>query len=459
MWSTACGFLKSSFLIPLYLFGPALKKLAFIASSLFGLVPFKIIYIFIGFNNPILLRMRLLVLSVLLVCSTGNVFCNVADTCCIATLSDTIPAAFLKLRLSNDTIAKNDVLNEEIVDMIRVRERDEKVPTWYTTHQGGTFGWFIRMIGFWWQAVDRHRYKFVGTNRNNLNMPGEKDELTEHDVNFNIIPHLPQYLNFVYRGRQEQVKHKYNFKRDRDANTSQPPYVPPTLQTAAVYDLHCELTPPKRMRDSVDFLFYPCNHGSNLDKHPNFCDAKPTVGLYGVFVLDCNHSCHPEIHPYEWLWWLSVTEEERTNNNFNKEWMLGFFRESSNRFILWSQRPRVGTIAIPFIFKTDETNSYLKLNHVVTGKFLPRGIKRIKGVPANTTRLNFTDTTLTIQLGNNKTFPLRLLTNRVINTPALRYWLSDVHTDADNKWVWGYFNLLVSVRDGYTARLESVTKK
>ncbi len=403
--------------------------------------------------------MRLLIISFLIICVTDTVYSINKDTCCIATASDTIPLNFLRLRLSNDSISNSDILNEEIVDMVKVRERDEKVPTWYTTHQGYGLGWFIRTIGFWWQAVDRHRYKFVGTNRHNLGMPGEKDELTEHDINFNIIPHLPQYLNFVYRGRQAQIKHKYNFKRARHADTSKPPFVPPTLQTAEVYDLHCELTPPKKMRDSVDFLFYPCVHGDNLDKHPNFCDAKPTVGLYGVFVLDCNHSCHPEIHPYEWLWWLRVTDVEKANNNFNKEWMLGFFRESSNRFILWSQRPRVGTISVPFIFKTDETNSYLQLNHLVTGKFRPAGIGRIKGMPDNTSRFNFNDTTIQIQLANNQTFPLKLRTNRIINTPALRWWLSDLHTDADNKWIWGYLNIVVSVRDGYTARLESVAAK
>jgi len=378
-----------------------------------------------------------------------------------AEVVSTIPSSFLNLRISNDSISRNDILNEELVDMVKVKERDEKVPTWFTTHQGGTFGWFIRTIGFWWQAVDRHRYKFVGTNRNNLSMPGEKDELTEHDVNFNIIPHLPQYLNFSYRGRTEQVKRKHNFKRAKASkrDLSQPPFIPPTLETAEVYDLHCELTPPKKMRDSIDFMFYPCMHGTNLDIHPNFCDPKPTVGLYGVFVLDCNHACHPEIHPYEWLWWLRVTENEKRNDNFNKEWMIGFFRESSNRFILWSQRPRVGTISVPFIFKTSETKSYLKLNHLVTGKFRLGGVKKMKGIPESTNEFNFSDTTVNIPLSDNKTFPLQIRTDRIIKTPALRWWLSEVQTDAENKWVWGYFNMLVSVRDGYTARLESITAK
>ena len=149
-----------------------------------------------------------------------------------------VPNSFLKLRIANDSIDANDILNEEIVDLVKVDERDRKVPTPYTTHQGGGFGWFIRMIGFYWQAVDRLRYKFVGTNLNGLSMPGERDELTEHDINFNLIPHLDQYMNFVYRGRMAQTKRR-QFKRVRHPDLTRPPYVPPTLSTARVYDLHC----------------------------------------------------------------------------------------------------------------------------------------------------------------------------------------------------------------------------
>jgi hypothetical protein len=367
-----------------------------------------------------------------------------------------IPSSFLNLRIANDSIDANDILNEEIVDLVKVDERDRKVPTPYTTHQGGGFGWFIRMIGYYWQAVDRLRYKFVGTNLNGLSMPGERDELTEHDINFNLIPHLDKYMNFVYRGRMAQTKRR-QFRRARNRDLTKPPYIPPTLSTAQVYDLHCELTPPKKMRDSVNAFFYPCLHGYNLNTHPNFCDMKPTVGMYGVFILDCNHSCHPEIHPYEWLWWLKLTDADKANHNFNKTWMLGFFKESSNRFILWSRSPRVGTISIPFIFKTSETNSYLKLSHVVSGKFRPHGIKMMKTLPGNTSTFNFADTIVAVHLNDGQTFPLHLRTDGMLNTPALRWWLSDVQTDSNHQWVWGYFNVVVSVKDGYTGKLENVT--
>lgn len=387
------------------------------------------------------------------------VYCHVVNYSSTDTVEivDTAPISFLQLRITNDSVSKNDILNEEIVDMVHVNERDKKVPTRYTTHQGGTFGWFIRMIGFYWHAIDRERHKFVGTNKNGLSLPGKKDELTEHDVNFNLIPHLPQYLDLSFAGRQAQMKRR-QFRRARHDDRTRPPYIAPSIETATAYDLHCELTPPKKMRDSVNALVYPCMYGYNLDNHCNFYDMKPTVGLYGVFVLDCNHACHPEIHPYEWLWWLRLTDTEKAESNFSKSWMIGFFKESSNRFILWSQSPRVGTISIPFIFKTSETKSYLKLNQLVSGKFKPAGIKRMKDLPEYTQPFT-TDTTVILNLGEGEIFPLQLLTSKVTKTPALRWWLSDIQTDRTKEWIWGRFNMVVSVKDGYTARFESVTNK
>ena len=414
-----------------------------ILASIISLAPVK----FYGVRKGIYVAILLLVLPYF---SKAEV-----DSLVIKTVP-AVPSSFLELRIRNDSISANDILNERIVDLVKVDERDKNVPTPWTTHQGGGFGWFIRMIGFYWQAVDRQRYKFVGTNRNGLSMPGEKDQLTEHDINFTLVPHLDQYMNFVYRGRMEQIKHR-QFRRARRADVTKAPYIPPTLQTAEIYDLHCELTPPKRMRDSVNALFYPCVHGNNLDKHQNFCDMKPTVGMYGVFVLDCNHSCHPEIHPYEWLWWLKLTKDETGGSNFNKTWMLGFFKESSNRFILWSRSPRVGTISIPFIFKTNEVKSYLKLTTLVPGKFRPRGIRLMKTLPANTKRFDFADTLINIPMNSGINFPLRLRTDKPIKTQALRWWISDLQTDSNNEWVWGYFNMVVSVKDGYNAKLESVS--
>lgn len=91
--------------------------------------------------------------------------------------------------------------------------------------------------------------------------------------------------------------------------------------------------------------------------------------------------------------------------------MIGFFKESSNRFILWSQSPRVGTISVPFIFKTSETKSYLKLNQLVSGKFKPAGIKRMKDLPIYTQTFT-TDTTVILNLGEEKVFHYDYVTTK-----------------------------------------------
>lgn len=371
------------------------------------------------------------------------------------TIAESVPVEYRLLRAKNDSIGANNIVNEKLIDLVEVNERDPKVPTWYTTHQGGGFGWFIRMIGYWWQAVDKHRYKFVGTAKGGVSLP-EEDQLTEHDINFNLVPHLDKYLNFVYRGRTEQRKHKYNFKRARHADVTKPPYVEPTVTTAEAYDLHCELTPPKRLRDSLNSLFYPCLPGPNLGEHPNFCDAHPTVGMYGVFVLDCNHSCHPEIHPYEWLWWLDLGTKGGEVDP--KAWMFGFMKESSDRFVLWTRAPRVGSISIPFLFKTSEVNSSLNIQHLVTGKFMQHGLKKLKSVPAETNTFNFTDSVVQMQLPDGQMFPLQLHSSKPVRSQALRWWFSNVQTDANKEWIWGNLNIAVSVRNAYAARVTAVTR-
>ena len=94
---------------------------------------------------------------------------------------------------------------------------------------------------------------------------------------------------------------------------------------------------------------------------------------------------------------------------------------------------------------------------MVLGKFRPHGIKLIKTLPVHTSVFNFSDTVVNIRLNDGKDYSLHLRTDGRLNNPALRWWLSDVQTDVNHQWVWGYFNVVVSVKDGYTAKLESVT--
>ena len=77
---------------------------------------------------------------------------------------------FLKLRISNDSISANDQLNEEIVDLVEAVERDTTTNGKWTTHQSILFNWVVRSLGYWWETIDGKRYKFVGTNKDLLNL-------------------------------------------------------------------------------------------------------------------------------------------------------------------------------------------------------------------------------------------------------------------------------------------------
>lgn len=367
-----------------------------------------------------------------------------------ATKVDAPPYEFLLLRESNSAIAHDDILNERIVDLVKASERDTVVRRKWTTHQSGLFNWFVKGIGYWWQAIDGKRYKFVGTTKDLLNLqPNEDDFLTEHDINFNLLPHLPHYQEMMMRGYYTQL----STKKARDKNISKPPYTWPTDSTLQQYRLHCELTPPKRLRDSLNVLFYPCLPGPNLDKHPNFCDPHPTMGMYGMFVMDCNHSCHPEIHPYEWLWWLNLgLGEERIGQN-EKIWVAGLMRESSNRFLSWSRRPRVGTISIPFLFKRSE-EALIRIEHLVVSKLKPKGVNKMHSLPEKMESFNASSFQAEISLPDGAGFPIHIENSRTWNSGGLNWWLSDLGTDAKGEWVWGRFNILASVRDCWTGRIK-----
>ena len=99
------------------------------------------------------------------------------------------------------------------------------------------------------------------------------------------------------------------------------------------------------------------------------------MGFYGAYCLDCNHNCHPEMHPYEWTWWLNLKDGESTN----KTWLIGLFHEGSNRFPKWSKNPMTGEIKIPFAFAIGQDsplNCGITIDHLVFSKFEDAEIKK-----------------------------------------------------------------------------------
>lgn len=361
------------------------------------------------------------------------------------------PADFLKLKSSPSAIRNNDTLNEEIVDLVNVMEADTIVPRPTQWHRVAVIGLLLRTFGYRWQAVDMKRHKFVGTAKGGISTPAN-DEYSERDMNVDVFAHLPKYKQEtlkaykkqqgMWRARKVRKTDYFNFVTDSLIHRKR---------------MHCELTPPYTFIELLNAKFYPCYPGTTFENHPNWGVSNPTLGMYGPLVLDCNHSCHPEMHPYEWLWWLDVNPLYEKPYN-SKRWVFGLMRESSSRFRGWCKSPRVGKIAIPFLFDLAQAQQILSIEHLVFGTTVPGGLNKLNLPVTGTNDFRFSSKDVEVFVANNKVATIHLKANHPLMMDGVVWWISDVKFDGANNLLSGYFNIAASVKDVYTAAVEVVSK-
>lgn len=241
-----------------------------------------------------------------------------------------------------------------------------------------------------------------------------------------------------------QVAKKMNRHGMKKLDKTAPPYCDPSPETLDKYYLHNELTPPRDYWQELDSLFFPCVAGTRHVDHVNFGEEAISLGMYGVLVSDCNHGCRPEIHPYEWIWWLEVNPKHDDRSE-EKRWLVGLFRESSNRFKRWSKSPRKGVISVPFLFNNQEDKT-IHIEHLVNSDLVQKGLNDLD-IPANAG--NFYNTNYQVLLDNEQD-RITITTNRSL--PAgIKWWISDVTSDGN--YTVGYINIAASVKSVYTARV------
>lgn len=358
------------------------------------------------------------------------------------------PDGYLNLLKPLKEIRENTVLNESIVDLASVYLTDSILPRKFERHQLPVIGGFTRMAGFRWLSINGRKEKYVGTAKNGFRIPGGV-HFTEYDVNINLVPHLKRYIDLSYAAYTRQKKIG-RYKKENNHYTG-PPFVYPDEETdLSVYHVHCELTPPAPYREMIDDLFYPIIPGSSAAQHLHFGDENFTAGLYGAYVSDCNHDCHPEIHPYEWLWWLNVHPSLDEEEN-SKTWLLGLFREGSNRMPRWSPAPRTGEIAIPFIFPAGSKELVIELQHLVYGRFNEEGFRQLANIPADAKQFDATEEKFLLE---EKNTGIVLKTNAVVKSPALKYWFSPLNYDEQRELISGQLHIAVSNDDLYTAKVK-----
>lgn len=357
--------------------------------------------------------------------------------------------AFRLLRLSNLAIKNNDTINEELLDLVQASVNDSVVTARKQHHQLFLVGWLISTFGGYnWRPVEFTKRKFVGTveraSRSN------SAEFTEHDVNFDLYFYRKKYLWDVFKGYDKQrALKRQDFRRGKhmkDYNVS--PYVRDTSNISRMdYRLHCELTPPAAFRRQLNELFYPVYHDRNLETHPAIKDGKPGMGFYGVFCSDCNHSCHTELHPYEWIWWLNTSD----TSSSDKTWMVGLFKEGSNRMPDWSVGPKQGRISIPFSIKKNG-KSTITFHPLAFGKLIDNGAYEMIPNGVTSSSLNFDKRNVAV-LGVDNSYFIDIKVLAPLLNNGVQYWFDRVLEDKENGYINGYINFSIAAEDLFTFKM------
>jgi len=368
------------------------------------------------------------------------------------------PEAYRFLLLTNQQIENNDTINEEIIDLTSPMVTDSIVDRKKEHHQVFLVGWIIHAFGDYnWRTMTMNKQKFVGTVRGDSRSGGE--EFTEYDINFNLYCHLHKYLWHVFEAYDRQAKiHRKDFvstylrHHKNNRNYTGEPFVRDTTHIDIYrYRLHCELTPQREYRPMLNYLFYPTMPGINIDKHANFGTSFPSMGFYGVHCLDCNHTCHPEIHPYEWLWWMNL----HNGTVRDKTWLIGMMKDGSNRFHHWSHNPKTGEINIPFAYEVKDRaakDRLITIDHLVFGPFIDSNLNKLN-LPA--TLIDPNHSTIEVSLTDDKggSIPVTIRFEHPMATEGIKYWFSGVNWDEQNHILSGNFNMAASVKDIYTAKI------
>ncbi|PLW92922.1 MAG: hypothetical protein C0592_08330 [Marinilabiliales bacterium] len=352
----------------------------------------------------------------------------------------------------NSTISQNDLLNEQILDLVDPSLADSVFSRKKQHHKVGPFGWFIHFFGgLNWRATSMNKEKIVGTVAG-YSRSG-KELFTEYDIIYDLIFHMPRYQKLMFKqyDAQLEIRRQDKLKKER-INYDAPPFVRDTNNIDLdLYKLHCEVTPHEDYLHNLHYVLFPTlPDGTGLKDHPNFMNSHPSVGMFGVLCLDCNHDCHPEMHPYEWMWWLKCTDDDQS---FNKEWHIGLFLEGSNRMKKWSTNPRTGAVNIPFAFRIDE-NAVIEIEHGLHGEFVQDSTFLL---PENTFNASAENRMIQIQ-GNGVEKSIEIRTCNPIENSTIQYWLSDLNYDEANQVISGNLFMFVSVMDVYTVTVRFINE-
>lgn len=294
--------------------------------------------------------------------------------------------------------------------------------------------------GLYWEAISLKKEKFVGTCGREVS-PFDSP-IREFDINFFPIPHLPEYVDRIMFGKAAMKQKGRGWGHVKvcrpEFGCDSALYFP----DRGFMSMECELTPNLKRRVEIDSLFYPAAEGASMKAHPNFGMVATAMGFYGPFVLDCNHDCQPEIHPYDWIWWMDPKEPESIRYE-TRNFYAGLFRDDSGRFKKWHKKLRHGKMAIPVCFDLNTDTLNITLEPLVTGEMQTFEDKGNGTFPADFTERSFDIRNTVVTLHQPE--PLG---------EGVRYSLRPFHVDSREGLVWGFLEVEIAVEEEFTFRVK-----
>lgn len=338
---------------------------------------------------------------------------------------------------------------EQAIDLVRAVVADSVVDRRKQRHKG--FGGWMgqRTIGLYWEHFDARKRTYVGSSSRPFHIfDGIADEV---DINIFIMPHLPRYMEMAKKGydlADERPRGERAFRVQTPDQYQSPEEfpLPEELKVEQGYiTIECEVTPQQEFAEELKQKMMPSEEGDySLDTVPNFGTKHPSFGMTGVWCMDCNHNCRPEIHPMEWLWWLDLSKE-RPGSEAAKSWMVSLMCDGSNRFHDWSPSPLGGEIALPFILP--KSASILKVNiDWLLGDPVPAADSVWENGPRNAQQLQTAELEMPLDFAGTKA-KAQIKTSAPEALPNVRYWITPApEASSDANELRGYLHMSVMVK-------------
>jgi hypothetical protein len=361
---------------------------------------------------------------------------------------------FRLLKNDDATLYQNVEMRERLTDLVQVYTFDSVLSKSTQRHVVFPLGIMMTTVGMKWRAMEMVKQKYVGTSSRNLKMFYGIGK--EKDYNFFLTPHLDHYadqMKWGFDSAQTFRKNDKGFRLDT-ARFGCPPQLQYKGQCLSV---ECENTPYEPMMEAIDSLFMPTDKEKHGYNHPNFHGAFPTVGLYGTYCLDCNHNCRPEIHPFDWVWWLDIDSANAAVPS-TRNWYVGLIRDASKRFDDWTGSPISGAISIPFIIPWGKGITVTITELAIDEPAKPTEVKHLAtGVTAESrTYFSWCPT-------GTPTPDVKLILNGVEQNlsqmcggKGYNVWIEQVATP--NEFAYGYIHLIAGAKNVFSARVTVATR-